>query len=212
MWLENYQNNIIQNGKIQELDLTLSLHYVVYIIQLLSPMIHFILEKNPIMDFNTNQLSIEKSIGIGMISISPNEFQYILQFEIIEDIGKEMISYKKNYEDLEKEISFEFQKINVVNHLHGRNRYKKFSSNEDELLWKKLIKTYFPQWKEKNIIQESIDRLDYQYIFYNYYRKEYDGNINTYVKIIDEIKKISENYKKILKDIKNYLKFKNNFI
>ena len=66
MWLENYQNNIIQNEEIQELDLTLSLHYVIYMIQLLLPMINFIIEKDPndYLNLNTKTLSIEKNIGI----------------------------------------------------------------------------------------------------------------------------------------------------
>jgi len=215
MWLENYQNNIIQNEEIQELDLTLSLHYVIYMIQLLLPMINFIIEKDPndYLNLNTKTLSIEKNIGIGNISISPDEFQYILQFEILEDIGKEMLSCKKNYEDLEKEIQSEWNKINIKNILpNDISDYHVFCTRNKDKFDKLIIQKYFPQWKEKNIIQESINRCDYKHIFHNYYRREYDENIEIYIKIIDDIKKISENYKKNLKDIKNYLKCKDNFI
>ena len=54
--------------------------------------------------FNDNGFLIEKNINIGFISIEPNEFQYILQFDIINDINNEMMSQKKNLDDLKKKI------------------------------------------------------------------------------------------------------------
>ena len=113
-WLDNY-NNILNDEKIQNLDLSLPLHNALYFIYLLSPMIKFMIDDNDPISY-VKTLSIEKDIGIGMISITPNELQYNLEFNILNDISNEMIDYKKNHENLKNEISSDFNKINKITH------------------------------------------------------------------------------------------------
>tara|TARA_B100000745_G_scaffold296339_1_gene241592 strand:- start:570 stop:1070 length:501 start_codon:yes stop_codon:yes gene_type:complete len=166
------------------------------------------------MNLISKNLIIEKDIGVGNITITSNEFQYLLQFNILEDIGKEMIGYKKNYEDLEKEINDEYQKNKLCFQYISQDynpTLDKMNQNKNELN-ELIIQKYFPKWKEKNILQESIDRCDIHHIYHNYYRLEYNKNMNHYLEIIENIKNISENYKQILKNIKNYLECKDVFI
>lgn len=227
-WLDNY-NNILNDEKIQNLDLSLPLHNALYFIYLLSPMIKFMIDDNEPISY-VKTLSIEKDIGIGMISITPNELQYNLEFNILNDISNEMIDYKKNHENLKNEIYSDFNKITHPTPplqtsrnigpppLHKRSLLKTSSEissrttcidnyiNKND--FDELVKKYFPEWKKKELIHESIDRCDFNHIFYNYYQKEYDENILKYVKLIDEIKKFSKNFKNILKNIKIYLECK----
>ena len=191
-------------------------------------MIKFMIDDNDPISY-VKTLSIEKDIGIGMISITPNELQYNLEFNILNDISNEMIDYKKNHENLKNEISSDFNKINKITHptpplqtsrniglppppdrssskITPRTTCIHNYINKGE--FDELVKKYFPEWKKKELIHESIERCDFNHIFYNYYQKEYDENILKYVKLIDEIKKFSKNFKNILKNIKIYLECK----
>jgi len=181
MWLEHYQNNILQNEEIKELDLNLILHHTLYVIQLLSYMFHFSIEDN--------LLIIEKDIGIGNVTITPDEFLYTLQFNVRNEIKKELIAHTKNYDDLEKVI------LTEVNNNGGRKQGLE-----------KIIEIYFPKWKEKNIQQGAIERFDYKNIFYNYYRKEYKIIESNEIYLHDFIRIISNDYQNTLKNIEIYLK------
>ena len=64
-WLNNY-DEMENDNELSKLNLELSLHYVIYVIKLLSPLIVF--------TFNDNGFLIEKNINIGFISIEPKDF------------------------------------------------------------------------------------------------------------------------------------------
>ena len=188
-------------------------------------MIKFMIDDNDPISY-VKTLSIEKDIGIGMISITPNELQYNLEFNIIDDISNEIIDYKKNHENLKNEIYSDFNKITHPTPplQTSRNigpsfppdrspskitpRTTRIDNCINKSEFNELVKKYFPEWKKKELIHESIERCDFNHIFYNYYQKEYDENILKYVKLIDEIKKFSKNFKNILKNIKIYLECK----
>jgi len=204
-WLNNY-DDMLNDNEISQLDLEISLHYVIYIIQLLSPLIVFI--------FNDDGFLIEKNINIGMISIEPKEFQYILQFDVINDINNEMVSQKKNLDDLNKKINNEYDELcrKIQDHVekytaHERYYYGSKREQYTNKEYQKFIKKYF---ENHGAIRLSHNGFNIAQVFKDYYVSKYDKNMNKYIKTIDEIKKISENDNKILNDIKNYLECKYN--
>ena len=212
-WLNNY-DEMENDNELSKLNLELSLHYVIYIIQLISPLIVF--------TFNDDGFLIEKNINIGMISIEPKEFQYILQFDSINDINNEMISQKKNLDDLKKEIFDEYKELNKkirenVDHKirknidNFRNEQYYRGSNREKYInngYQKFLKKYFKNHIE--YISLSHNGFNIEIAFQQYYVSKYDEKMIKYIKIIDEINKISENDNKILNDIKNYLECKYN--
>ena len=136
--LEHYQN-IIQNEEIQKLDLSLILHNALYVIQLLSCMFHFSIEDD--------LLIIEKNIGIKNVTITSNEFLYLLQFDVWDEINNEFISHTKNYNDLEKEIKYEFQKINIDNIVpNDVSDYYSFCRINKDKVDELIIQKYFPKF------------------------------------------------------------------
>jgi len=202
--LEHYQN-IIQNEEIQKLDLSLILHNALYVIQLLSCMFHFSIEDD--------LLIIEKNIGIKNVTITSNEFLYLLQFDVWDEINNEFISHTKNYNDLEKEIKYEFQKINIDNIVpNDVSDYYSFCRINKDKVDELIIQKYFPKWREKKILQESIDRCDIHHIYHNYYRLDYENLRRNKIKLENDIKNISNDYKNILKYIKIYLKVKKDIL
>tara|TARA_B110000914_G_C15461070_1_gene445905 strand:- start:535 stop:1158 length:624 start_codon:yes stop_codon:yes gene_type:complete len=204
MWLEHYQKTILNEG-IQKLDLSLLLHNTLYTIQLLSCMFHFSIEYENVL--GQGSLLIEEDIGVGNVSITNEEFLYHLQFNVLDDIDKELISCRKNYEDLENEINCEFKKITgtVFDPTFECGVFDRRIINSKEL-WDYFVEKYFPKWEEKNISPGSMERYDVKNIVYNYYYKE--------LKIIEQnkvdlqlfIKKISNDYENTLKYITIYLK------
>jgi hypothetical protein len=204
-WLNNY-DDMSNDNEISKLNLELSLHYVIYIIQLLSPLIVF--------TFNDDGFLIEKNINIGMISIESKEFQYILQFDTINDINNEMISQKKNLDDLNKKIINEYKELSIEIHNHIKKNFKRQYQYEFKEIadyrtkeYKKFINKYFENY---NNIRMSHNGFNIDEVFREYYVNKYDKKMNKYIKMIDEINKISKNNKKILNDIHNYLECKYN--
>tara|TARA_B110000914_G_C15432360_1_gene431981 strand:+ start:296 stop:913 length:618 start_codon:yes stop_codon:yes gene_type:complete len=200
-WLNNYDDML---NEISQLDLGLSLNYVIYVIQLLSPLIVF--------TFNDDGFLIEKNINIGMISIESKEFQYILQFDVINDINNEMVSQKKNLDDLNKKIINEYNELGRKIHEHvkkyGNEPYYQGSKREQytNKEYQKFIKKYFGSPN----IRVNHNGFKIATVFKDYYVSKYDKKMNKYIKMIDEIKKISENDNKVLNDIQNYLECKYN--
>lgn len=204
-WLNNY-DEMENDNELSKLNLELSLHYVIYVIKLLSPLIVF--------TFNDNGFLIEKNINIGFISIEPKEFQYILQFDTINDINNEIISQKKNLDDLKKKIINEYNELknkirkNVDNfrneQYYSGSKREQYTNNE----YQKFIKKYFKNNNE--YIRLSHNGFNIEIAFQHGYVKNYDKKMNKYIKMIDEINKISKNNKKILNDIHNYLECKYN--
>ena len=195
MWLEHYQETILDEG-IRKLDLSLVLHKSLYTIQLLSCMFHFSVE-----------LKSGIIIGVGDVSITKEEFLYHLQFNVLDDIDKELISCRKIYEDLENEINCEFKKITgkLFDPTFECGVFDRRVVNSKKL-WDSFIDKYFPKWEEKGISPCSMERYDIKNIVYNYYYKE--------LKIIEQnkidlqlfIKKISNDYENTLKYIAIYLR------
>ena len=203
-WLNNY-DDMLNDNEISQLDLELSLHYVIYVIQLLSPLIVF--------TFNDDGFLIEKNINIGMIRIESKEFQYILQFDVINDINNEMVSQKKNLDDLNKKIINEYNELGrkIRDHVkkytaheayYQGSKREQYTKNE----YQKFIKKYF----ENHNIRVNHNGFNIATVFKDYYVSKYDEKMNKYIKMIDEIKKISENDNKVLNDIQNYLECKYN--